>query len=109
MMDTRRAFARQIGQRIAHLRQHVGLSQRELAERLGWSRDTIAHYELGRRELGLERLGVLAAALQVSPATLLAHDDQVALLRTLDVHPELLREVEFFLATLFQGETPPLP
>lgn len=101
--------ARQVGRRIAELRQRAGLSQRELAARLGWTRDIVAHYELGRRELGLERLAAIAAALQVSPATLLARDDQAPILLALDTRPELLGEVRFFLTSLAQGGDPPPP
>lgn len=100
-------LARQVGRRIAELRQRAGLSQRELAGHLGWTRDIVAHYELGRRELGLERLAAIAAALSVSPATLLARDDQAPILLTLDTRPELLGEVKFFLTSLEEGGDPP--
>ncbi len=108
-MAQSREVARDVGRRIAELRRRAGLSQRELAELLGWTRDIIAHYELGRRELGLERLAAIAAALGVSPATLLAHDDQVLILLALDTRPELLREVRFFLRSLEQSGEPPPP
>ena len=106
-MAARSDLARQVGRRIAELRQRAGLSQREFAEQLGWARDTVAHYELGRRELGLERLGVIAQALQVSPATLLARDEQATVLLALDARPELLGEVSFFLLALERGGDPP--
>jgi transcriptional regulator with XRE-family HTH domain len=100
-------MARQVGRRIADLRQRAGLSQRELAARLGWTRDIVAHYEVGRRELGLERLAAIADALNVSPATLLARDDLAPILLTLDTRPELLGEVRFFLTSLERGGDPP--
>jgi transcriptional regulator with XRE-family HTH domain len=106
-MGVRSELARQVGRRIAALRQRAGLSQRELAERLGWGRDSVAHYELGRRELGLERLGAIAHALQVSPATLLARDEQASVLLALDSRPELLGEVSFFLAALERSDPAP--
>lgn len=107
-MAPRSELGRLVGRRIASLRQRAGLSQRELADRLGWTRDVIAHYELGRRELGLERLAALAAALRVSPSTLLADDERAPVLLALDSRPELLGEVLFFLNSLEQGgELPP--
>lgn len=106
-MTARSDMMHHVGRRIAEIRQRAGLSQRELAERLGWARDTIAHYELGRRALGLERLAAIAEALRVSPATLIAKDAQGALLLTLDARPELLAQVDFFLTTLDHGGDPP--
>jgi transcriptional regulator with XRE-family HTH domain len=108
-MAPRSELSRLVGRRIALLRQRAGLSQRELADRLGWTRDVIAHYELGRRELGLERLSALAAALRVSPPTLLADDERAPVLLALDAHPELLGEVLFFLSSLKHGGDLPPP
>ena len=106
-MTARSDLMHHVGRRIAELRQRAGLSQRELAERLGWARDTIAHYELGRRAIGLDRLAAIAAALHVSPATLIARDAQGAILLALDARPELLPQVDFFLTAIERGGDPP--
>lgn len=108
-MTARSDMMYQVGRRIAEIRQRTGLSQRELAEQLGWTRDTIAHYEGGRRALGLDRLAAIAQALHVSPATLVARDEQGALLLALDARPELLAQVDFFLTTIQRGGDPPSP
>jgi transcriptional regulator with XRE-family HTH domain len=107
-MTAQRDLMHHVGRRIAEIRQRAGLSQRELAERLGWTRDTIAHYELGRRSLGLERLAAIADVLHVSPATLIAKDAQGTLLLTLDARPGLLAQVDVFLTTLVHEGDPPL-
>jgi transcriptional regulator with XRE-family HTH domain len=99
-MAARSDLTRLAGHRIATFRQRAGLSQRELAERLGWSRDIIAHYELGRRELSLERLAIIAQGLQISPATLLAPEKHISILLLLDSRPELVEQVAFFLTAI---------
>ena len=106
-MTARNDTTHHVGRRIAEIRQRTGLSQRELAARLGWARDTIAHYELGRRALGLDRLAAIAEALHVSPATLIARDAQGAILLALDARPELLAQVDFFLTMIEQSDDPP--
>lgn len=95
--------AREIGRRIAAARRAVGLTQAELAQRLDWPRDTLIHYEHGRRALALHRLVSIAEALAIHPATLLISDEQLAgLVQRLMVDPELRSQVHFFLTTLDQ-------
>jgi transcriptional regulator with XRE-family HTH domain len=93
--------SRAVGQRIAAVRQARHLSQAALAARLSWPRDTLAHYEYGRRALSIDRLITLAAALEVHPAALLIDDPDTALLvtRLLD-DAELQQQVRFFIDTL---------
>ena len=43
-----------LGHRIAALRRHLGLSQAELARRMGVSPSAVGMYEQGRREPSLE-------------------------------------------------------
>ena len=45
-----------LGKRIAALRKEKGLSQYELADRLGFSRGKLANYEQGTREPDYETL-----------------------------------------------------
>ena len=93
--------SRVVGQRIAVVRQRAGLSIRDLAERIGWPRDTLVNFELGRRALTIERLQVIADALNVPSALFLLEDDQLTdILRRLTSDRELLAHVRFFLDTL---------
>lgn len=72
-----------LGNRIAMLRKQTGISQKELADRLGVSASSIGMYEQGRREPSADRLVQMAAVFGVSTDYLLtgqisdAHDEQV--------------------------------
>lgn len=55
-----------IGGRIAFLRDQRGLTQEELATRLGISRAALSHYEKNRREPDTETLTKVADLFQVS-------------------------------------------
>lgn len=93
--------SRVVGQRIAAARQRAGLSTRDLAERIGWPRDTLVNYELGRRAITIERLQVIADALRLPSAMLLLENDQLAeVVGRLAAEPTLLSHVRFFLDTL---------
>lgn len=100
-MYTRHEQSRAVGQRIAAVRQRAGLSARELAERIGWSRDTLVNYELGRRAITIEILDQIAAVLGVPTASLLITDEHLASLFTrLALNPTLQSHVRFFVDTL---------
>ena len=60
-----------IGQRIARLRKAEGITQKELAEKIGVTRTVITDYECGRVRIYDEMLARLAAALNVSTDALL--------------------------------------
>ena len=60
-----------LGERIAVLRRHAGLSQAELAQRLQISASAMGMYEQGRREPSVDTLVVMARELQVSTDFLL--------------------------------------
>lgn len=66
-----RAFYEQLGQRIATLRKMRGLTQVQLAERLGVAQQTLAHYEAGRLRLLAGALPILAEHLDTSVDALL--------------------------------------
>jgi transcriptional regulator with XRE-family HTH domain len=101
--------SRVVGQRIAAIRQRTGLSIRELAAHIGWPRDTLVNYELGRRAITIERLQVIAKALRVPAALLLLEDDQLAeVVGRLAADPALLSHVRFFLDT-FHDNVPADP
>src|SRR5258708_32010509 len=54
-----------IGKRIRYSREKLGITQEQLAERLGKTRNTISSYESGTRLLSISELPQLAAALEV--------------------------------------------
>jgi transcriptional regulator with XRE-family HTH domain len=91
-----------VGRRIAAARRAAGLSQRELAAHLGWPRDTLINYEYGRRAIDVDRLVLIAGALDCHPATLLLDADDVlaAVIERVRADAELVQQVAFFLDTL---------
>lgn len=54
---------KEIGRKIQRAREEAGLSQEELAARLGCSQSTLSNYELGKRRLYLAQLEAIARAL----------------------------------------------
>jgi transcriptional regulator with XRE-family HTH domain len=100
-MPMRHEQSRVVGQRIAAIRQRASLSVRELAERIGWPRDTLVNYELGRRAITIESLEHIAAALDVPAASLLIEDERLAaLFLRLAGSATLQSQVGFFVDTL---------
>jgi transcriptional regulator with XRE-family HTH domain len=61
----RTAVARWLAVEVAHYRAKHGLSQRQLAERLGAHQSDVARMELGEHNPSVERLIRLAAALEI--------------------------------------------
>jgi len=59
-------FANNLAERLIRLRQREGLTQVQVAERLGVSQATYAHYERGFRRAPMERIPALAQALNAS-------------------------------------------
>jgi len=67
----RRADAlRLLGQRVAKLRRDRGLTQEQLAEKMGVSRNHIADIELGTRNTGIWSFLLIARALDLAPPEL---------------------------------------
>jgi transcriptional regulator with XRE-family HTH domain len=62
-----------LGQRVAKLRLDRGMTQEQLAERMGVSRNHIADIELGARNTGIWSILLIARALNVRPGELLDH------------------------------------
>jgi len=54
---------REIGRRIQRAREEMGLTQEELAARLGCTQSALSNYELGKRRLYLNMLDEIAAIL----------------------------------------------
>ncbi len=92
------AYDIQFGRRLARARQEAGLTLQELAERLGWHISTLHNYESGRRPLRIAQLAQLAAALNRSPAAMLAaSDDAIPLIEQIDASAERREQVALFL------------
>lgn len=64
--------SRQVGITARALRLHRQLSQTTLAAALGWHRTVLTEIELGQRRVLVGELVALAAALDATPADLLA-------------------------------------
>lgn len=60
------AFFKEMGARIAQARKERGLTQQQLADALGVSQQTLAHYEVGRVGVGAAMLPRLAELLDLS-------------------------------------------
>ena len=98
---------REIGQRIAAAQQAAGLTQRELAERMGWPRFSLINLELGRRSTMIEKLDAVAVALGASPAVFLIDDPALAtVIKRLTQEPEAVADVQFFLDA--REDAPPM-
>lgn len=69
--DPETLFFQKLGQRIAALRKHRGLTQTALGEVLGLGQTVIASYEIGRRRVPVSLLAPLAKALNTSTVDLL--------------------------------------
>ena len=66
IMENDEQFMRDLGERIRELRKARGLTQNELAERLGVTQALIASYESARRSVPLRKLVQLTEVLGVS-------------------------------------------
>lgn len=66
MKDKDEAFFKELGARVAQGRKARGLTQVQLAERLGIAQQTLAHYEVGRLRIAADMLPLLAEILDLS-------------------------------------------
>jgi len=57
--------AQELGAKVRALREERGLSQAELARRMGWKQSALARLELGGAEPRLDTLDLVAAALDL--------------------------------------------
>lgn len=65
-----------IGERIAQVRKNKGLTQLELAEKIGIKRALLSDYEIGRTRIFGEMVIRIALALQVSPNRLFGFEKE---------------------------------
>ncbi|WP_309121641.1 helix-turn-helix transcriptional regulator [Paenibacillus sp.] len=73
------------GERIAKLREDLGLTQGELAARLGITRASLSHYETNRRQPDYETLSAMADLFDVSVDYLMKRTDHMKKSLTPDV------------------------
>jgi transcriptional regulator with XRE-family HTH domain len=66
MTEDEKQFFVELGARLAELRQQRGLTQAEVATRLGVSQQTVNSFEKGRRRVPVSTLPDLAELLEVS-------------------------------------------
>jgi len=64
-----------IGQRLARIRKEAGLTQQELADKLGISRSSLAEYERGRFHLNDSLLIKISQTMKISTDSLLGLKD----------------------------------
>ena len=62
------------GQNIKAAREAAGISQTELAKRIGTTRQQIGKYETDKQDMTLKRLFQIATALCIEPDTLITED-----------------------------------
>ena len=78
---------------VAHRQRLDGMTQAELARRIGLSRTSVTNIERGRHHVSLHQFLCIATALEVTPETLLPSIPQVrAVSRMADILPEGLPE-----------------
>lgn len=71
-----------VGAIIRAKRKEAGLTQKELASKIGVAQNTIAHYETGIRTPKLNQLTEIAKALNLSATTFLSEENDKPLRRT---------------------------
>lgn len=96
MTPTDRQFGKELGRRLAQLRQEAGLTQHAVAAHIGIAQQTFAHYEVGRLRLPVVLVPKLAALFDVSTDALLGVADARASTRAgkRGPTPELQRQLE---------------
>ncbi len=71
MAEEIQAVYRCLGGRIQLIRETLGMSQQELAKRVGYTRVSIVNIEAGRQRLPLHQVEEIAKALSSTPKNLL--------------------------------------
>ncbi len=94
--------AESIGRRIQEAREEAGLSQEELASKIGITQSALSNYELGKRRLHVANLQKIAAALNRSLNCFFEPDDKSAAVNRGRSSDGTLEEI-----TRLAGEMPP--
>lgn len=103
-----------VGQRIKLKREERGLSQLELAKKVGYeTKGAVSMVEAGKRELPIEKLCEIAKVLNVSPNWLLGWAEDPILIKTdlsltidelEDLNPEQLARIRDYIQFVkFEG------
>lgn len=95
----------EIGKRIRKYRENLGLSQKELAEKIGVSNSRISNWEKGINRPDADILADLCRALKVSPSNLLdvrlstdeLNDKERQLIKSYRSKPHLQQAVDILL------------
>ena len=69
--ELRRVLADRVSTILRASREDSDVSQEKLATQLGWTRNTVANLECGRRAVGFVDFVVIARALHIDPERLL--------------------------------------
>ncbi len=69
------ALQQRVGQRVKAARYDAGLTQEQVAQRVGLTRSSIANLEAGRQDMSISRLALIAAAVNLSLADLIRPED----------------------------------
>lgn len=75
---------------LVYLRKREGLSQAELAKRIGLTRSAISMYETGKREPDLETFEIFADYYNVDMNTIMGQPDKVSDLTDAELDAELV-------------------
>jgi transcriptional regulator with XRE-family HTH domain len=89
MLD-RKSFYLSVGKKVKQARENRSYTQEELASKVSLSRTSITNIEQGRQQFMLHTLIEIAAALAVTPASLLPEKQDTKFADTLD---EKLKEL----------------
>ncbi len=83
-MDNKDAFYTEVGRRVRKARDERGLTQEALATLVSLTRTSITNIEKGRQKLLAHTVMDLAAALKVTPSTLLPENQSIGNDKKLD-------------------------
>lgn len=62
---------RMLAARVVMIRSAIGMTQKTLAKRAGFTRPSIANFEAGRQRVPLHRVEIIARALHTTPKHLM--------------------------------------
>ncbi len=86
-------FDASVGERTAHLRRLLSLSQSEVAEKLGVTRQTLANYESGKTPMRASVIRQLCDIYQCSSEWILGITDLLEIYRTINGRSIRLHEI----------------